>query len=88
MSLARYATCQRSNSAKRRERKLPLTMSSYGPSSFGGGMKAVDRPSRGHGRAGAADLTLSAPSQSSRKFCPRSGSSSSPAARCSPAASC
>src|SRR6185312_11346533 len=30
-------------------------MASYGPSSFGGGMKAVDRPARGHGRAGASE---------------------------------
>jgi len=44
------------SSAKRPRAYTATNMSSYGPSSFGGGMKAVDRPSRGHGRGGAAEF--------------------------------
>ncbi|WP_213803396.1 ABC transporter ATP-binding protein [Granulicella sp. dw_53] len=44
--------------------------SSYGPSSFGGGMKAVDRPSRGTGRATTADLTASRPKPQLKKVLP------------------
>ncbi len=35
--------------------------SSFGPSRFGGGMKAADRPSRGVGKATTADLTAKRP---------------------------
>ncbi|XWK65671.1 ABC transporter ATP-binding protein [Tunturiibacter gelidiferens] len=44
--------------------------SSFGPSSFGGGMKAVDRPSRGTGRATTADLTASRPKPKLTKVMP------------------
>src|ERR1700727_1807348 len=46
-------------------------MSSFGHSSFGGhGMKAADRPSRGTGRAIAADLTASRPKPNLKKVLP------------------
>ena len=46
-------------------------MSSFGHSSFGtSGMKAADRPSRGTGRAIAADLTASRPKPNLKKVLP------------------
>jgi ABC-type multidrug transport system fused ATPase/permease subunit len=45
-------------------------MSSFGPSKYGGGMKSVDRPSRGTGRAVAADLTAGRPKPKLRKVLP------------------
>jgi ABC-type multidrug transport system fused ATPase/permease subunit len=45
-------------------------MSSLGSSSFGGGMKSPDRPSRGTGRATAAELTASRPKPSLKKVMP------------------
>ena len=45
-------------------------MSSFGPSKYGGGMKSVDRPSRGVGRAAAADLKASRPRPNSKKVLP------------------
>jgi ABC-type multidrug transport system fused ATPase/permease subunit len=44
--------------------------SSFGPSSFGGGMKSADRPSRGTGKATAADLTASRPKPELKKALP------------------
>lgn len=44
--------------------------SSFGPSSFGGGMKSVDRPSRGVGRATAAELSASRPKPPLKKVLP------------------
>src|ERR1700722_12041842 len=44
--------------------------SSFGPSSFGGGMKSVDRTSRGTGRATAAELTASRPKPKLTKVMP------------------
>src|ERR1700733_6165928 len=44
--------------------------SSFGPSSFGGGMKAVDRTSRGTGRATSAELTASRPKPKLTKVMP------------------
>src|SRR5271154_6332823 len=44
--------------------------SSYGPSSFGGGMKAVDRPSRGTGKATTAALTAARPKPQLKKVLP------------------
>jgi ABC-type multidrug transport system fused ATPase/permease subunit len=44
--------------------------SSFGSSRFGGGMKAADRPSRGVGRATAADLTASRPKPKLKKVLP------------------
>jgi ABC-type multidrug transport system fused ATPase/permease subunit len=43
---------------------------SFGPSKFGGGMKSVDRPSRGVGRATTADLTASRPKPKLKKVLP------------------
>ena len=43
---------------------------SYGPSSFGGGMKSVDRPSRGTGRATTAELTAARPKPKLKKVMP------------------
>ena len=45
-------------------------MSSFGPSKYGGGMKAVDRPSRGPGRSVAADLSASRPKPKLKKVLP------------------
>src|SRR5665213_3269049 len=45
-------------------------MASFGPSKYGGGMKAVDRPSRGTGRAVAADLSAARPKPKLRKVLP------------------
>ena len=45
-------------------------MSSFGPSSFGGGMKAADRPSRGTGRATTAQLTAARPKPALKKVMP------------------
>jgi len=45
-------------------------MSSFGPSKYGGGMKSVDRPSRGVGRATAADLSASRPKPKLKKVLP------------------
>jgi ABC-type multidrug transport system fused ATPase/permease subunit len=45
-------------------------MSSFGPSSFGGGMKAADRPSRGTGKATTAALTASRPKPPLKKVLP------------------
>jgi len=45
-------------------------MSSFGPSSFGGGMKSVDRPSRGVGKATTAELTASRPKPKLKKVLP------------------
>ena len=45
-------------------------MSSFGPSKYGGGMKSVDRPSRGTGRAVAADLTAGRPKPKLKKVLP------------------
>ncbi|WP_263366236.1 ABC transporter ATP-binding protein [Edaphobacter bradus] len=45
-------------------------MSSLGHSSFSGGIKHADRPSRGTGRATAADLTASRPKPSLKKVLP------------------
>src|ERR1700677_1201145 len=44
--------------------------SSFGPSSFGGGMKSVDRTSRGTSRATTADLTASRPKPELKKVLP------------------
>ncbi len=44
--------------------------SSFGPSRFGGGMKSADRPSRGVGKATAADLTKSRPKPKLKKVLP------------------
>jgi ABC-type multidrug transport system fused ATPase/permease subunit len=44
--------------------------SSFGPSRFGGGMKSVDRPSRGVGKATVADLTASRPKPPLKKVMP------------------
>src|SRR5580698_10012869 len=44
--------------------------SSFGPSNFGGGMKAADRPSRGTGKATTADLTASRPKPKLKKVLP------------------
>ena len=44
--------------------------SSYGPSKFGGGMPSADRPSRGTGRATAADLSASRPKPKLKKVLP------------------
>jgi ABC-type multidrug transport system fused ATPase/permease subunit len=44
--------------------------SSFGPSSFGGGMKAADRPSRGTGRATTAELTAKRPKPKLKKVLP------------------
>ena len=45
-------------------------MSSFGPSKYGGGMKSVDRPSRGTGRAVAADLSAARPKPKLKKVLP------------------
>lgn len=45
-------------------------MSSFGPSKYGGGMKAVDRPSRGPGRSVAADLSAARPKPKLKKVLP------------------
>src|ERR1700722_8695120 len=45
-------------------------MASYGPSRLGGGMKAVDRPSRGTGAAAAAQLSASRPKPNLKKVLP------------------
>ena len=45
-------------------------MSSFGPSKYGGGMKAADRPSRGTGRAIAADLSAARPKPTLKKVLP------------------
>ena len=45
-------------------------MSSFGSSSFGGGMKAADRPSRGTGRATTAQLTAARPKPALKKVMP------------------
>ena len=44
--------------------------SSYGPSKFGTGMKAADRPSRNVGKAVAADLTTARPKPTLKKVLP------------------
>ncbi len=44
--------------------------SSYGPSKFGTGMKAADRPSRNVGKAVAADLTSARPKPTLKKVLP------------------
>src|ERR1700720_1883008 len=44
--------------------------SSFGPSKFGGGMKSADRPSRGVGKATAADLTAKRPKPKLKKVMP------------------
>jgi ABC-type multidrug transport system fused ATPase/permease subunit len=44
--------------------------SSFGPSNFGGGMKAADRPMRGTGRATSADLTAKRPKPKLKKVLP------------------
>src|ERR1700727_1007423 len=44
--------------------------STFGPSRFGGGMKAADRPSRGVGKATAEDLTKSRPKPKLKKVMP------------------
>src|SRR5271170_4621227 len=44
-------------------------MASYGPSKFGGGMKSVDRPTRG-GAAASAQLTASRPKPNLKKVLP------------------
>ena len=52
-------------------RKLGASMSSsFGPSKFGGGMKAVDRPSRNVGKAASADLTTARPKPKLKKVLP------------------
>src|SRR5690242_4672657 len=45
-------------------------MSSFGPSKYGGGMKAADRPIRSTGKAVAADLTLKRPKPKLKKVLP------------------
>jgi ABC-type multidrug transport system fused ATPase/permease subunit len=45
-------------------------MSSFGPSNYGGGMKSVDRPSRGAGRATAADLSAARSKPKLKKVLP------------------
>jgi ABC-type multidrug transport system fused ATPase/permease subunit len=44
--------------------------SSFGPSKFGGGMKSVDRPMRGTGRATTAELTAKRPKPQLKKVLP------------------
>ncbi|MGH9595386.1 MAG: ABC transporter ATP-binding protein, partial [Edaphobacter sp.] len=44
--------------------------SSFGPSRFGGGVKTADRPSRGVGKATAADLTAARPKPKLKKMMP------------------
>jgi ABC-type multidrug transport system fused ATPase/permease subunit len=44
--------------------------SNFGASSFGGGMKSADRPTRGVGKATAADLTASRPKPKLKKVLP------------------
>src|SRR3984957_12819534 len=44
--------------------------SSFGSSSYGGGMKSADRPSRGVGKATTADLTASRPRPKLKKVLP------------------
>src|SRR6266550_526120 len=44
--------------------------SSFGPSNFGGGMKAADRPSRSVGKSTAADLTAKRPKPKLKKVMP------------------
>src|SRR4030088_175819 len=44
--------------------------SSFGPSRFGGGMKAADRPSRNVGKSTAADLTAKRPKPKLKKVMP------------------
>src|ERR1700722_9832221 len=44
--------------------------SSFGPSRFGGGMKAADRPSRGVGKSTTADLSKSRPKPKLKKVMP------------------
>src|ERR1700728_2286075 len=43
---------------------------SYGPSKFGGGMKAVDRPARGSGHASLADIKAKRPKPELKKVLP------------------
>lgn len=45
-------------------------MSSFGPSSFGGGMKSVDRPSRGAGKAATSQLAAGRPKPKLSKVMP------------------
>lgn len=45
-------------------------MSSFGPSKYGGGMKSVDRPSRGTGRAVVADFSAGRPKPKLKKVMP------------------
>jgi ABC-type multidrug transport system fused ATPase/permease subunit len=47
-----------------------MSSSPYGPSNHGGGMKAADRPTRGVGRAIAADLTAKRPKPALKKVLP------------------
>ena len=47
-----------------------MSSSSFGPSRFGGGMKAADRPSRGIGKAASADLTAARPKPKLKKVLP------------------
>jgi ABC-type multidrug transport system fused ATPase/permease subunit len=47
-----------------------MSSSSFGPSRFGGGMKAADRPSRGVGKAASADLTAARPKPKLEKVLP------------------
>src|SRR5271170_7088482 len=47
-----------------------MSSSPYGPSKYGGGMKAADRPSRGIGRAVTADLTAKRPKPPLKKVLP------------------
>src|SRR5437899_9017979 len=42
----------------------------FGPSRFGGGMKAADRPSRNVGKAASADLTANRPKPKLKKVMP------------------
>ncbi|HXC96406.1 MAG TPA: ABC transporter ATP-binding protein [Edaphobacter sp.] len=47
-----------------------MSSSSIGPSRFGGGMKAADRPSRNVGKAASADLTSARPKPQLKKVLP------------------
>ncbi len=55
---------------KRPKGYTSANMSSFGNSSFGIGMKSADRPSRGTGKATAADLTASRPKPKLKKVLP------------------
>jgi len=62
--------CNTGNNAAGKRYTSTYMSSSFGPSNFGGGMKSVDRPSRGTGRATTAELTKSRPKAKLSKVMP------------------